>query len=115
MTAEVVVVGSFVQDHCWSTDRFPVVGETRVGHFSSGPGGKGFNQAVACHRQGISTLFVGALGADAIADTAHAAGRVVNAAGKGLFSGAGTPILIGAGVLGAVLLLRRGRRHEETE
>jgi len=71
MTAEVVVVGSFVQDHCWSTDRFPVVGETRVGHFSSGPGGKGFNQAVACHRQGISTLFVGALGADAIADTAR--------------------------------------------
>jgi hypothetical protein len=49
-------------------------------------------------------------GADAIADTAQAAGRVVNAAGKGLFSGVGTPILIGAGVLGAVLLLRRGRR-----
>ncbi len=71
MAAEVVVVGSFVQDHCWSTDRFPVVGETRVGRFSSGPGGKGFNQAVACHRQGVATLFVGALGADAIADTAR--------------------------------------------
>ncbi len=67
MGAQVVVVGSFVQDHCWSTDRFPVVGETRVGKFSSGPGGKGFNQAVACHRQGVSTRFVGALGADAIA------------------------------------------------
>lgn len=52
---------------------------------------------------------------DALADTAQAAGRVVNAAGKGLFSGAGTPILIGAGVIGAVLLLRRGRRHEEKE
>jgi hypothetical protein len=52
-------------------------------------------------------------GADAIADTAQAAGRVVNAAGKGLFSGAGTPILIGVGVLGAVLLLRRGRSREE--
>lgn len=71
MAAQVVVVGSFVQDHCWSTDRFPVIGETRVGRFSSGPGGKGFNQAVACHRQGVATLFVGALGADAIADTAR--------------------------------------------
>lgn len=71
MPAEVVVVGSFVQDHCWSTDRFPVVGETRVGKFSTGPGGKGFNQAVACHRQVVATLFVGALGADAMADTAR--------------------------------------------
>jgi hypothetical protein len=52
-------------------------------------------------------------GVDAVAATAHAAGKVVNEAGKGLFSGAGTPILIGAGVLGAVLLFRRGRRHEE--
>lgn len=68
---DVVVVGSYVQDHCWSTDRFPVVGETRVGRFSSGPGGKGFNQAIACHRQGVWTLFVGAVGADSIADVAR--------------------------------------------
>jgi len=52
-------------------------------------------------------------GADTIADTAQAAGRVLNSAGKGLFSGVGTPLAIGAGVLGAVLLLRRGRRREE--
>lgn len=52
-------------------------------------------------------------GVDALADTAQAAGKVVNAAGKGLLSGAGTPILIGAGVLGAVLLFR-GRNHEES-
>jgi len=58
----------------------------------------------------IST--VASKGVDAIADTAQAAGKVVNAAGKGLFSGFGTPILIGAGVLGAVLLLRRRRREE---
>jgi len=51
-------------------------------------------------------------GVDALADTAQAAGKVVNAAGKGLLSGAGVPILIGAGVLGAVLLFR-GRSHEE--
>lgn len=51
--------------------------------------------------------------ADVLADTAQAAGKVVNSAGKGLLSGAGTPILIGAGVLGALLLFR-GRRHEES-
>ena len=67
----VVVIGSYVQDHCWTTDRFPAIGETRVGHFSTGPGGKGFNQAVACHRQGVTTRFVGALGADPLADTAR--------------------------------------------
>ena len=59
----------------------------------------------------IST--VASKGAGAIADTAHAAGKVVNEVGKGLFSGVGTPLLIGAGVLGAVLLFRGGRRHEE--
>lgn len=51
--------------------------------------------------------------ADVLADTAQAAGKVVNSAGKGLLSGAGTPILIGAGVIGAALLLFRGRRSEE--
>jgi ribokinase len=69
--ALVTIIGSYVQDHCWTTDRFPAVGETRVGHFSTGPGGKGFNQAVACHRQGVATRFVGAVGADALADTAR--------------------------------------------
>ena len=51
--------------------------------------------------------------AEVIAGTAHAAGKVVNEVGKGLFSGMGTPLLIGAGVLGAVLLFRGGRKHEE--
>jgi len=63
--ADVVVVGSFVQDHAWLTDRFPETGETRRAlGFNTGPGGKGFNQAVACLRQGVSTLFVGAIGDD---------------------------------------------------
>ena len=51
--------------------------------------------------------------ADALADTAHAAGHVINEAGKGLFSGIGTPLLIGAGVLGAVLLFRSGWNEKE--
>lgn len=70
--AQVTVVGSYVQDHCWVTDRFPAVGETRVGQFLTGPGGKGFNQAIASLRQGASTRFIGALGDDALAATARA-------------------------------------------
>src|SRR4051812_23608032 len=63
--ARVVVVGSFVQDHAWLTDRFPETGETRRAlGFNTGPGGKGFNQAVACLRQGVPTLFIGAIGDD---------------------------------------------------
>jgi len=62
---DVVVVGSFVQDHAWLTDRFPETGETRRAlGFNTGPGGKGFNQAIACRRQGVPTLFVGAIGDD---------------------------------------------------
>jgi len=63
--ADVVVVGSYVQDHAWFTDRFPQTGETRRAlGFNTGPGGKGFNQAVACARQDVPTLFVGAIGDD---------------------------------------------------
>ena len=63
--ADAIVVGSYVQDHAWLTDRFPQVGETRRAlGFNTGPGGKGFNQAVACARQGVATLFIGAIGND---------------------------------------------------
>lgn len=72
MGAAVVVVGSYVQDHAWLVDRFPLPGETRRAHgFNTGPGGKGFNQAIACHRQGVSTLFVGAIGNDALGANAR--------------------------------------------
>lgn len=54
-----------MQDHAWFTERFPEIGETRLANrFNTGPGGKGFNQAVACARQGVATLFVGSLGND---------------------------------------------------
>jgi ribokinase len=69
---DVVVIGSFNQDHVWNVDRFPREGETRPGSFATGPGGKGFNQAVACHRQGVKTVFVGALGDDALGAHARA-------------------------------------------
>jgi hypothetical protein len=47
---------------------------------------------------------------DFVADAAHAAGHIVNEAGKGLFGGLGTPLLSGGGLLGVYLLTRsRGR------
>lgn len=69
--SKVVVVGSYNQDHVWSTDALPAPGATRLGRYASGPGGKGFNQAVACARVGASTTFITALGEDAAADTAR--------------------------------------------
>jgi ribokinase len=71
MSKSVVVVGSYVQDHAWRVDNFPVPGETRRAlAFSSGPGGKGFNQAIACVRQGVETVFIGAIGQDALGECA---------------------------------------------
>lgn len=68
--AQVVVVGSYNQDFIWRTETFPVPGETRLGWFSTGPGGKGFNQAVAAARQGVEVSFIAALGRDAIGEAA---------------------------------------------
>ncbi|MEO6364897.1 MAG: ribokinase, partial [Luteimonas sp.] len=62
--ARVVVVGSFNVDHVWTATRLPSTGETLHGTYSSGPGGKGFNQAVAATRAGVQTTFVCALGDD---------------------------------------------------
>lgn len=72
MKPQVVVVGSFVQDLCWTCTTFPRAGETVVGRFATGPGGKGSNQAVACGRTGVPTLYVGAVGEDAFARDAVA-------------------------------------------
>ena len=65
MTPAVVIIGSYVQDQAWFVPRFPRVGETlRADRYNTGPGGKGFNQAIACARQGVATAFVGAIGDD---------------------------------------------------
>jgi ribokinase len=69
--AAVVVVGSFNLDQVWKVERHPVVGETRMGRYASGPGGKGFNQAVAAARSGAATRFITALGQDPAADLAR--------------------------------------------
>lgn len=71
MNPAVVVVGSYVQDLTWRCVQFPRPGETVVGEFALGPGGKGSNQAVAAARAGAPTCFVGAVGADVFAAAAR--------------------------------------------
>lgn len=63
--AHVTVIGSFNVDHVWRCDTLPAPGATIAGKYTFGPGGKGFNQAVAAARAGAATVFVCALGDDA--------------------------------------------------
>jgi hypothetical protein len=52
-------------------------------------------------------------GVDVVASAAHAVGKVANEAGKGLFAGFGTPLLIGGGLIGLFLITRnRGEKKE---
>ncbi|HYM87399.1 MAG TPA: ribokinase [Pseudoxanthomonas sp.] len=62
--SRVVVAGSFNVDHVWKCEALPAAGATISGSYSSGPGGKGFNQAVAAARAGADTAFLCALGND---------------------------------------------------
>jgi ribokinase len=67
----VVVVGSYNTDMIIKTARLPRPGETVLGGtFSSGPGGKGANQAVSAARAGADVSFIARLGADALGDEA---------------------------------------------
>lgn len=61
----VVVVGSANEDLSLPVARLPQAGSTVLaGGLSTGPGGKGANQAVAAAQAGARTVFVGALGQD---------------------------------------------------
>ncbi len=51
--------------------------------------------------------------ADFVGNAAHAIGKVANEAGRGLFSGLGVPVLIGAGLIGLFLITRNRGKHEE--
>ena len=68
----VFVVGSFNVDHVWRCDALPSPGQTLAGSYGSGPGGKGFNQAMAARRAGAGAVFVCALGSDAGGQLARA-------------------------------------------
>jgi ribokinase len=69
--AKVVVAGSFNVDHVWRVATLPPPGATLSGSYASGPGGKGFNQAIAARRAGAPTHFICALGEDAGAQLAR--------------------------------------------
>lgn len=59
------VIGLGGQSAFLSADHFPAPGETiscRELFFE--PGGKGYNQAVACAHMGVDTVFIGAIGKD---------------------------------------------------
>ncbi|ROM79223.1 ribokinase [Pseudomonas brassicacearum] len=66
MPAKVVVVGSLNMDLVTRAPRLPRGGETLIGEsFSTIPGGKGANQAVAAARLGAQVSMVGCVGSDA--------------------------------------------------
>ena len=67
----VLVVGSINMDLVMQAPRLPAPGETLVGGvFSTVPGGKGANQAVAAARLGCSVRLVGAVGSDSFGEIA---------------------------------------------
>src|SRR5271169_6161466 len=61
-TKWVTVMGSFVADVAFRTEKLPAWGETYMGtSFKLGPGGKGSNQAVAAARAGAKVSFISKL------------------------------------------------------
>lgn len=68
----VTVMGSYVTDLAFRTDKLPAWGETYMGSgFRMGPGGKGSNQAVAAARAGAQVSFISKLGRDLFGDMAR--------------------------------------------
>jgi ribokinase len=65
---EITVFGSYVMDLTTFAPHIPVVGETVFsGPFKMGPGGKGFNQAVAAKKAGSQVNFMTKIGKDLFA------------------------------------------------
>ncbi|MBN8224722.1 MAG: ribokinase [Xanthomonadales bacterium] len=111
----VIVVGSFNVDHVWRCAELPAVGATIAGQYATGPGGKGFNQAVAAARAGARTVFVCALGddpggalaralaaAEGIDLRAEASGQPTGTAGIYVDARGRNCIVIGAGANGTL-------------
>ncbi|MDQ2740484.1 MAG: PfkB family carbohydrate kinase, partial [Actinomycetota bacterium] len=70
----IVVLGSINMDLVTTTGRLPKPGETLLGNtFSTVPGGKGANQAIAVAKAGGRVQFAGAVGDDDFGDRLRAA------------------------------------------
>jgi ribokinase len=71
MRKPIVIMGIYVADLAFHADRMPVIGETILGGFRSGPGGKGSNQSVAAARAGAAVSFITCIGRDSFGETAR--------------------------------------------
>lgn len=73
MAGHIAILGIFVADATFRTDRLPQMGETVIGKsVALSPGGKGSNQAVAAARLGADVRFISRVGRDAFADLGFA-------------------------------------------
>ncbi len=73
MAGHIAILGIFVADATFRTDRLPQMGETIIGEsVALSPGGKGSNQAVAAARLGADVRFISRVGRDAFADLGFA-------------------------------------------
>ena len=71
MSKSISILGIFVADLTFRTERMPSKGETYIGNsFKLGPGGKGSNQAVAARRAGAETMFITKIGKDTFGEMA---------------------------------------------
>jgi ribokinase len=62
---KITVIGSINMDLVTETEKVPQIGETVLGrHFTTFPGGKGANQAVACARLNADVTLIGCVGDD---------------------------------------------------
>jgi ribokinase len=94
----ITVIGSINLDLVARVGRLPAPGETVPGsHFSTAPGGKGANQALAAARAGRPTRMIGAVGKDAFAADALAcliAGKVDIAGVRQAAAATGTALIL---------------------
>ncbi|MBS1256228.1 MAG: Ribokinase [Deltaproteobacteria bacterium] len=71
MSKPISILGIFVADLTFRSNRMPRQGETFIGNsFKLGPGGKGSNQAVAARRAGAKTMFITKVGKDTFGEMA---------------------------------------------
>ncbi len=88
MKQGVAILGIFVADLAFRSNRQPDLGETLIGSgFKMGPGGKGSNQAVAAARAGAKVSLISRLGRDAFGDIAQATWKTEGIASHVALSG----------------------------